>query len=136
MYQTVSEDSIAELVDRFYGKIRDDQFLGPIFAEAIGTGWKPHLEKMKAFWSTVLLASGTYKGNPMAAHLQLPRLTQRHFDRWLQLWRETADGLFAESVASLFVQKAETIGQRLLHTISICHQAASGEGLEITREAT
>ena len=49
MYQTVNEDSIAEVVDTFYGRIRDDQLLGPIFAGAIGTEWGPHLDKMKTF---------------------------------------------------------------------------------------
>jgi hemoglobin len=88
MYHTVTEDSIAELVDTFYMRIRDDQLLGPIFADAIGADWGPHLSKMKRFWSSVLLASRAYKGNPMIAHLQLPRLTEDHFERWLQLWRE------------------------------------------------
>jgi hemoglobin len=132
MYQTVTETCIASLVDAFYRKIREDQLLAPIFADAIGTDWKPHLEKMNAFWSSVLLASGTYKGNPMIAHLQLPRLAQRHFERWLQLWRETAAGLCSENVASLFVQRAEMIGERLLHATSIYHEAANRE---VGREA-
>jgi hemoglobin len=62
MYHTVTEDSIADLVDTFYWQIRDDELLGPIFAGAIGTEWGPHLDKMKRFWSSVLLASRTYKG--------------------------------------------------------------------------
>src|SRR3954467_15890740 len=106
MDQTVTETCIAELVDTFYGKIRNDQLLAPIFAAAIGTNWKPHLDKMKAFWSSGLLDSGTYKGNPMIAHLQLPRLTRQHFERWMQLWRETATGLCSEDVTLLFVQSA------------------------------
>ena len=123
MHQHVSEESISELVDMFYGRIRGDVLLGPIFTQAIGPDWEPHLTKMKAFWATVLLASGTYKGNPMIAHLQLPRLTERHFDHWLQLWRETANRLCSENVASIFVQKAQAIGERLLCAISIHHEA-------------
>jgi hemoglobin len=130
MYHTVTEHSIAAMVDTFYGKIRDDRLLGPVFAEAIGSDWTPHLTKMKAFWSTVLLASRTYKGNPMIAHLQLPRLTQGHFERWLELWRETAAALCSENVGSLFVQRAETIGERLLHAISTYHHSLTRETAE------
>ncbi len=135
MYHTVSEDNIAELVDTFYTRIRDDQLLGPIFAQAIGNDWGPHLDNMKAFWSSVLLASRAYKGNPMIVHLQLPRLTQNHFQRWLQLWRDTSACLFTADLASLLVQKAEIIGERLLHAISTYHEAALLETPEAAREA-
>ncbi len=129
MYHTITEACIAELVDTFYGKVREDQLLGPIFAEAIGADWKPHLEKMNAFWSSVLLASRTYKGNPMMAHLQLPLLTQRHFERWLQLWREVTAALCSEDVAAVFVARAETIGGRLLHAITTYHEAVHREAV-------
>jgi hemoglobin len=135
MYHAVTEACIAELVDTFYGKVREEPLLGPIFADAIGTNWKPHLDKMKVFWSSVLLASGTYKGNPMVAHLQLPHLTQDHFERWLQLWRETAAGLCSEDVALLLGQRAEMIGERLLHTISLYHEAATRGISEAGQEA-
>ncbi|MBV8550563.1 MAG: group III truncated hemoglobin [Acidobacteriaceae bacterium] len=128
MYHTITEDAIVDLVDRFCGKIRNDHVLGPIFAQAIGADWKPHLAKMNAFWSSVLLASGTYKGNPMVAHLQLPRLTQHHFERWLYLWHETAAGLCSDNVASLFVRKAQMIGERLLHAISNYHESSEATG--------
>ena len=82
---------------------------------------------MKAFWATVLLASRTYKGNPMMAHLQLPRLTERHFARWLELWRETAARLCSSGPAEIFVQKAEMIGARLLGTISQHHEHFAAE---------
>lgn len=123
MHETINERSIADMVDTFYGAIRRDQLLGPIFADVIGNDWAPHLIKMKAFWSSVLLASCTYKGNPMIAHLQLPRLTETHFERWLQLWRETADALCSKDVAGLFVERAETIGARLLYAISQYHDS-------------
>src|SRR4051812_49384278 len=124
MYHTVTEDSIAELVDTFYTLIRDDQLLGPIFADAIGADWGPHLRKMKSFWSSVLLAARGYKGNPMIAHLQLPRLTKERFERWLQLWSETVARLCSDELAPIFNRKAQMIGERLLHTISTYHDSA------------
>ncbi|HVW10305.1 MAG TPA: group III truncated hemoglobin [Bryobacteraceae bacterium] len=121
MYNAVDENSIADMLDTFYGAIREDLLLGPIFAAAMGEDWGPHLAKMKAFWSTVLLASRTYKGNPMMAHLQLPRLTETHFERWLELWRETSARLCTKAPAEMFVQKAEGIGARLLGAITQYH---------------
>ncbi len=115
----VTEEQIAELVDNFYGKIRNDRLLGPIFASAIGDDWGPHLAKKKAFWATVMLAARTYKGNPMMTHLGLPRLTREHFSRWLELWRQTVNEVCVEPTASMFVDKAEMIAERLLHAISL-----------------
>ena len=114
----VTEAQIAELVDNFYGKVRVDPLIGPIFESALGGEWGPHLAKMRSFWSTVVLASHTYKGNPMIVHLNLPRLTQAHFDRWLGLWRETTAEICDEPAAAMFVQKAEMIAERFLFAIS------------------
>jgi hemoglobin len=122
----VSESKIAELVDDFYRKIRIDPLIGPIFATAIGEDWGPHLQKMRTFWSSVMLASRTYKGNPMVAHMNLPRLTREHFNRWLALWRQTTAEICGEPVASLFVQKAEMIGERLLEGISAYRDSSNG----------
>jgi hemoglobin len=135
MYYTVNEESIADMVDTFYLEIRRDPLLGPIFESAIGNQWTPHLAKMKAFWSSVLLASRTYKGNPMIAHLRLPLLTARHFERWLELWRATAVALCSQELAQVFVQRAEGIGARLLSTISQFHGPAVREAAEAMSEA-
>jgi hemoglobin len=132
MYHTVTEDSIADLVDTFYRQIRDDELLGPIFAGAIGTEWGPHLDKMKRFWSSVLLASRTYKGNPMIAHLRLPRLTQDHFERWLQLWGETVADVCSDELASLLNRKAQMIGESLLHAITTYHEPSVRGTVEAT----
>jgi hemoglobin len=117
MHNTVTEESIAELVDAFYIKVRDDRLLGSVFADAIGNAWGPHLEKMNRFWSSVLLDSRAYKGNAMAVHQQLPGLAKHHLERWLQLWRETAPTICSEELACLFVRKAEMIGGNLLRAV-------------------
>jgi hemoglobin len=79
----------------------------------IGEDWDPHLEKMCAFWSSVMLTSGRYKGNPMLAHLRLKMVTRAHFQRWLSLFRATAAELFAPEVAEAFIARAETIARSL-----------------------
>ena len=79
---------IDHLVEAFYVKIREDDLLGPIFAERI-TDWPPHLARMKTFWRSVLRNSGEFSGNPMLKHLAIPGLELRHFSRWLDLFYET-----------------------------------------------
>lgn len=94
--QQVSEAQIERLVDEFYKKIRRDNALAPIFDKAIPGDWDPHLAVMRKFWSSVMLTSGRYKGNPVAKHLQLAGMEPQLFDRWLALFRETCDELFED----------------------------------------
>jgi hemoglobin len=118
----ITEESIAVLVNTFYSRVRQDETLGPVFERVIGGEWEPHLEKMRAFWSSLTLASGRYKGNPMMAHLMLmPRIGAEHFERWLELWRETTAELLPQQAAAKFVGKAETMAERLLATIDQYH---------------
>lgn len=113
---TTMED-IRLLVDTFYGKIRVDQLLGPIFNGVIKDRWPEHLEKMYRFWQTVLLGEHTYYGSPFPPHAQLP-VQQKHFDTWLKLWSETIDSQFTgvkageakwrgDKMAVMFLSKIE-----------------------------
>ncbi len=107
MQRRVTESEIANLVERFYAKVRVDPALGPIFAEAV-EDWDAHIALLKDFWSTVLLTTMRYKGNPMMAHLPL-RMEERHFGRWLELFRETAAEVMPPAVAASVVSRAEQI---------------------------
>ncbi len=114
----VSEDMIRELVHAFYGKVRRDPALGPIFNTAI-EDWDAHLSKLCDFWSSILLMTGAYKGRPVPAHLALPDIRATHFARWLHLFRETAGDVCPEAAASLFIERAERIAESLQLAISI-----------------
>lgn len=81
----MNDGDLQRLVDRFYTKVRQDELIGPLFNSAVAD-WNEHLEKLGAFWSSVMLTSGRYKGNPMAAHLRHASTIEPHmFDRWLDL---------------------------------------------------
>ncbi|WP_158750475.1 group III truncated hemoglobin [Acidobacterium sp. S8] len=121
----VNEESISLLIDRFYTRVRKDELLGPIFADAVGDEWGPHLQTMRNFWSSLMLTSGRYKGNPMMVHLMLPRLGLQHFDRWLAIWKQTTSGLFPTETANLFVRKAESMAERILATVDQYHASLS-----------
>lgn len=89
---------IEQLVNAFYQRVQQDDLLGFIFDEVAKTNWETHLPKMYAFWETVIFRSGGFVGNPLAAHAKLVALTEMgrpQFDRWLLLFRQTVDELFA-----------------------------------------
>jgi hemoglobin len=107
----ITEPAIVALVDRFYAKARQDPLIGPVFNEAIDD-WDEHLHKLGDFWSSVMLTTGRYKGNPMAAHMKLP-IQPHFFERWLALWQETAGEVFAPEPAASFRNKAGRIAESL-----------------------
>lgn len=107
----IDEAMIARLVDGFYDRVRADPLLGPVF-EARISDWGPHLEQMRLFWSSVALMSGVYHGRPMPKHLPLP-VDGRHFDRWLELFRQTARELCPPAAADHFIERAERIAESL-----------------------
>ena len=109
----ITESSIRRLVDGFYVKVRADAALGPIFARAIPGDWQPHLEKMYAFWSSVMLTSGRYKGNPVIKHQALAGMTPELFTRWLALFDTTCCELYDDAIAAAFRGKAERIAESL-----------------------
>jgi hemoglobin len=109
----VSEDGIRRLVDAFYVKVRADPELAPIFARAIPGDWQPHLTKMYAFWSSVMLTTGRYKGNPVARHLVIPDMKPELFERWLTLFDATSSELFDDATSEAFRIKAERIAESL-----------------------
>ena len=109
----LSESALALLVDRFYARVRRDPEIGPLFEAAVAD-WPEHLEKLTAFWSSVMLTSGRYKGSPMAAHMRhAGAITPAMFDRWLELWGATADENLSPNDAALIRVKAERIAESL-----------------------
>lgn len=110
-FAEITEPAITALVDRFYAKARRDPLIGPVFNNAVHD-WDEHLRKLYDFWSSVMLTSGRYKGNPMAAHVRQP-IEPEFFARWLELWRETANEVFTPEAAALFGEKAERIAESL-----------------------
>ena len=110
----ISEDAIRRLVDCFYSKVRADAELALVFANAIpDDAWEPHLAKMRDFWSSVMLTTGRYKGNPVAVHLAVAGMAPSLFTRWLDLFGQTCAELFSDDVADAFRHKAVRIADSL-----------------------
>ena len=109
----ITEEQIARLVPTFYNRVRIDEVLGPIFNGAI-EDWPHHLEKLQAFWSSVMLTSGRYKGQPMVAHVRhAEHMTPENFIRWLELWRQTTEDVVGAEAAAAFQEKAGRIAESL-----------------------
>lgn len=108
----ITEGMIEQLVRAFYARIRADAMLGPIFAARIAD-WEPHLRQMFAFWSSVTLMTGRYKGRPVPAHVGLPGIGPEMFARWLGLFRATAQEQCPPAAAALFISSAERIAASL-----------------------
>lgn len=118
----VTEDMIRQVVHGFYGRIRKDALLGPIFEGVIADNWNHHLAKMCDFWSSVLLMTGRYEGRPMPAHIKIRvaesmGLDAAHFDHWLTLFRATVRELCPPQAAALFEDRAQRIASSLLQGV-------------------
>ena len=107
-HDILSLDDVKILVNTFYGKVREDGMLAPIFNERIQDRWPEHLEKMYRFWQTVLLGPHTYYGAPFVPHAQLP-VAHQHFEKWMELFNQTVDELFTGIVAD----EAKWRGQKM-----------------------
>lgn len=86
----ITEEQIRHVVLAFYTRVRDDRILGPVFADRLDGRWSLHLDRMCDFWSTVLLGSRRFHGDPMGAHTGIPGIAPDHFDRWMSLFYLTA----------------------------------------------
>jgi len=105
-----TEADVAVLVNAFYTKVRHDALLFPVFDAVIGDNWPRHLQRMTDFWSTLLLYTKKFNGDPLTKHLPLP-IEKIHFDRWLHLFGETVDELFEGQVAENAKKRANSIAK-------------------------
>jgi len=110
-------DDIKTLVDSFYGKVRSDELLAPIFNERIRDNWPVHLEKMYRFWQTVLLGEHTYTGTPFPPHANLP-VDKSHFEQWLKLFKETLNEQFSGEKAKEAKWRADKMAEMFLLRIN------------------
>lgn len=108
---------VALLVRSFYGKIRTDKVLGPIF-NAIIDNWETHFDLLTDFWETQLFLKRKYQGNPITRHQEVDEktdhtITPEHFGLWINLWFETIDSLFEGERAWIAKNRAQKMSTML-----------------------
>lgn len=107
----LTEEMVASVVAAFYARARQDDLIGPVFNRVVAADhWPAHIATITDFWSSMLLGTRRYMGRPMPKHLAIPELSDAHFQRWLTLFKATAEELCPPEIAALFVDRAERIG--------------------------
>lgn len=104
-----NEAAIRAGVRAFYEVAKKDDLLGPIFNGVI-KDWDGHLAAMDDFWSAALLGTERYRRAPFPPHLKLD-MGQAHFDRWRDLWVETA----RSSMPGDLGERAARMGDSMAH---------------------
>ena len=113
LHPTITQDQISRLVDEFYDRVFADARLGPIFLKHIGEDRSAHMRTMKQFWSSVLLKTRSYSGQPVPVHLKLSEVRREDFAIWLGYFRETATVIFEPEAAAVVIASAERIAESL-----------------------
>ena len=107
-----TEADVAYFLERFYERVRQDSDLGHIFDGVAQVNWPTHMPRIIAFWSTILLGTNTYGGNPMRPHFELAMktsFTPAHFDQWLAYFQQTLTENFAGPLADEALVRAQGI---------------------------
>lgn len=106
-------ENIEKLVRTFYGRVQQDDFIGPFFNGIITSdaAWEKHYDLLVAFWEQNLLGKPGFTGNPARAHHGVDQhfknsITAEHFDRWVTIWTKTIDELFEGEMAEKAKAKA------------------------------
>ncbi|WP_027459787.1 group III truncated hemoglobin [Deinococcus murrayi] len=105
------EAALRPLLADFYARARADALLGPVFAAHV-QDWEAHLERVTAFWVTMLGGSPAWRGNLNPIHAGLG-LRGEHLERWLALFGEAARAHLPPGAADLLLARAGAMGARL-----------------------
>jgi hemoglobin len=111
---------IDELVAEFYRKAMTDDLIGYIFTDVARINLETHLPIIADFWEMLLFGSlnfpAKYGRSPMQAHHALnekENLRAEHFGRWVRLFSETVDEMFAGERAKLAKMRAVAIAETM-----------------------
>lgn len=123
-----SIEDVQLLVNKFYEKVNNDDLLSWIFNDLSKVDWRTHLPVMYDFWSSILLGTKLYKGQPFDVHLYLP-VDKRHFDRWVNLFEKTVDENFSGPIADEAKLRANTISEIFQYKIKVIKEDEAKIGI-------
>ena len=134
MQDIASRADIERLVRAFYGRALTDEVIGWLFTDVARIDLEAHVPRITAFWETVLLGARTYSGGAFAPHAVLhgkAGLRSGHFARWLALWRQTVDELFAGPRAELAKSHAERVAAAFDQRLNAHPEPETGAGFAV-----
>ena len=114
------------LLDEFYQIAMHDAEIGHHFDEL---DLESHLPIITDFWEKILFGKPVYFNNPLAIHQKLHErspLIPEHFDRWVEIFSQTIDTLFAGEMAEAAKLRARAIGGNLSQRLNGGVQIARG----------
>jgi hemoglobin len=127
---------VERLVRAFYSRALTDPIIGWIFTDIAHLDVEAHVPQIASFWETILLGAQTYRGGAFRPHAELHmkvRLRSGHFERWLVLWGETVDSLFAGPRAELAKTHALRVARAFFARLEAMSAPAPSGGLAITQ---
>ncbi|WP_334190861.1 group III truncated hemoglobin [Noviherbaspirillum sp.] len=110
---TITEAMIRTMVDRFYAQVRRDDVLSGVFNASLDGRWEPHLDRMVAFWTKVLMGTGEFQSDVFGKHMALQGIEQKHFSRWLMLFEQTVNDIYSPDDAQIVMEVANRIARSL-----------------------
>ena len=124
LFTAINEENIEILVRTFYPEVLKDTLLAPYFIAKLGDDihsdeWEEHLVLLTEFWKFVSLGYDNYIGNPLQPHFQIADLNAEAFARWLSVFHQTVDRLYAPSVGEYFKQKSTNIALNFMRKLGI-----------------
>lgn len=107
-----NRQDIEALMVSFYGVAMKDEMIGHFFTEVAPLNLEKHIPLITNFWETILFDTAAYRGNVFGVHEHIHTLfafEDRHFERWVLLFKQAVDGLFAGMNAEKIKQRGESI---------------------------
>ena len=115
-----NRSDIELLVDEFYTKLLEDKVVSYLFTEIAQIDLKEHKPIIVDFWETLLLDNIVYKGNAMQKHILLnekEKLTNEHFETWLNHWHQTIMDNFSGPVADEAIRRSKMIADLMRYKV-------------------
>lgn len=117
-----TREDIDRLLRDFYGRAMQDPLIGYLFTDVAHLDLETHLPVIGNFWEAVLFHRPVYRGNPMLQHHALHAMSplrSEHFQRWVAIWCDCVDALFAGPVADEARRRAAIVAEAMQHHLRI-----------------
>lgn len=119
-YDDITRENLRVLMTSFYEKAMEDEILSPFFIDEISDDitdedWNHHIELLADFWLAKMLGEDTYYGNFVGAHVKMPHIKKDSFERWLELFAQTADEVYISEIAEKFKKKGIQFSKQFLN---------------------
>ncbi|QZT38904.1 group III truncated hemoglobin [Halosquirtibacter xylanolyticus] len=90
-------DDITLLVKTFYDELCKNPVMDHLYNKVMKIDWEEHIPIMVHFWGSLVLRSGSYRGDIIGHHhhvIDKIPLTLSMFEQWEHCFIETLDSLF------------------------------------------